>query len=846
MSTFITRRACFSLLLVCLWTQLSFTQSHFFEVISPESSHVLYKVKPTIPKYVLIRIDADALREYLSDAPLEFQQDAPGLSLAVPLPNGETEVFSIQESPILAPHIAAEHPEIRTYAGQGTRHRERAMRLSLTSLGFGGMILNVNGDAVCFEPYERGSDVYVVYFAGQVQAPGRKPQYHCGLDTTGMEHPGTHLNESALDYRNNTGATLRSYDLAIAADGYFTQHPDYGDNDVNTAFDWIVDFVNNMTLVYRVEMCVTFTLVSGTNVIFSDPLTDPYTDDDQGANLTENHNTLNAFVGVGSYDVGHLFGFVGGSGGGVASLGSVCSSSRRGKGVSGMCDLDYYPQVFNDQLVYHELGHQFNMNHSYNSSIPVCTTRNPGTSVEPGAGATIMSYGFTCGSDDYEYPGYGPILQFHTVNYQEAYTFFTAGSGANCVSTTSTGNSLPVLTLPANYTIPKSTPFMLTGTATDANNDGLTYCWEGTNVGTSTPDASTLDDTSEPPFFRSYTPEPEGTRYYPRLPVILDQSYQGKGDKMPSVGIATTHRLTVRDNRSSGGATVYGNVTVTVSGTIGPFFVFNFPSNSTFTPNSSVGVTWSVGNTTSAPVSCSSVDILFSYDGGYTFPITLMNNAANDGSQTVTMPNLQTTTARIMVRGSNQIFFDITNEFKVQGALPVEWLEFTASLQNKHDALLQWKTATETDNVGFDVEISDRPDGAFTKAGFVAAEADRAYQFVVRNLENGLYYFRLKQIDQNGATSYSPIRSLQIGKQQSTLSVFPNPAKNELNVQLPAGAQTEVKLEIINQMGQVLRSLTVADGQELLPIEMADLPAGVYVLYYRAGEQTQEVRFTKK
>lgn len=844
MKTFVNRRGYLSLLFVCLIGHVSFSQNQFFEVIKPETARELYKVKPSIPKYVLMRIDDLALRQYLADAPLEFQHEGAGLPLEIPLPNGETEVFSFEESPILAPNVAAEHPDIKTYSGQGTRHKERVMRLSLTELRFGGMILNVNGDAVCFEPLERGSDIYVVYFAASVQGAGRKPQYHCGVESTDPEFNGLHVNESPLDYRNNTGATLRSYDLAIAADGYFTQHANYGNGNVNTAFAWITNFVNNMVNVYRVEMCVSFVLVSGTNVIYSNPASDPYTDNDQTINMTENHNNLNAALGVGTYDVGHLFGYVGGSGGGIASLSSVCSSSRRGKGVSGMCNLTQYPQVFNDQLVYHEVGHQFGMNHSYNSEIPVCTTRNPATSVEPGSGATIMSYGFTCESDDYE-SNYGPILQFHTANYQEAYTYITGGAGANCPTTTSTGNTLPVLSLPSNYTIPNFTPFMLTGSATDANNDGLTYCWEGTNVGTSTPDAFTLDNTSEPPFFRSYAPESEGTRYYPRLEKILDQTYQGKGDKMPSIGIVTTHRLTVRDNRSSGGATVYGDVTVTVSGTVGPFFVFNFPNNSTYAPNSSVQVTWSVGNTTSAPVSCSTVDILFSSDGGYTFPITLMSNAQNDGSQTITMPNLQTTTARIMVRGHSNIFFDITNEFKVQGALPVDWLVFEASVNNGHNARLYWQTASEADNKGFEVEMSVDAGAHFRSLGFVADETDRTYDFTVTDLAEGDYYFRLRQVDWNGTISYSPIRAVRIGGQQATFSIFPNPAQNELTVQMPADGRANAKLDIINQIGQVLRSLSVADGQELLPIDIADLPSGVYVLYYRAGEQTQEVRFTK-
>ncbi|MBL7781861.1 MAG: T9SS type A sorting domain-containing protein [Saprospiraceae bacterium] len=821
----------------------SFSQSTFFEILGNESTRSQYSVKSSIQKYTLFRIDEDGLRQYLANAPMQFQSQGEGIPLDIPFPDGRLEKFLIQETPLLAPNVAAEHPEIKTYTGKGVRYKEQTIRFTLTSVGFGGIILQVKGNTVYFESYQRGSGMYIAYFTSDAYAPGRAPAYQCGVTGDHDHAKSLHWGEPPVEERNNTGATLRTYELAIAATGEFTQHPLYGNGSVSNAYALIVNYANNMAGVYTIEMCVSFVLVSGTEIVYSNAATDPYTNNNQVAMLDENVAVLEAQNY--NYDIGHVFGYAGGSGGGIASVLAVCDDAIKGSGVSGMGS-GSYPQVFNDQLVYHEVGHQFGMSHSYNSSIPVCTTRNPDTSVEPGSGATIMSYGFTCEADDYENT-YGPILQFHSVNYAEAYAYFTNTSpayGGSCPTNTSTGNHLPVLIMPSAKTIPRRTPFMLTGSATDVDGDFLTYCWEGTNIGTMTPDNGTLADNTQPPFFRTYDAVESGTRFYPRLEKILDFSYQGTGDKLPSVGVTTTHRLTVRDNNASGGATVYGNVTITVDGNSGPFIVYTI--GNTYAPNASVPIQWDVANTTASPVSCSLVDILLSTDGGYTYPTTLLANTPNDGSQNVTLPNINTTTARIMVRGDNNYFFDVTNAFQIQGALPVEWLEFTASLQNKRDALLQWKTATETNNAGFEVEMSSESADAFKKAGFVGASPEHFYQFTIPALEDGEYYFRLKQIDQNGAISYSPIRSLQIGKQQTTLSVFPNPAQNELNVLLPAGAQTEVKLEIINQVGQVLRTLVIGDGRELLPIDIADLPAGVYVLYCHAGEQTQEVRFTKK
>ena len=99
------------------------------------------------------------------------------------------------------------------------------------------------------------------------------------------------------------------------------------------------------------------------------------------------------------------------------------------------------------------------------------------TSVEPGSGTTIMSYGYTCGrchrqrrlrGPRHPPPGAaGPLLNFHTVSLAEANTYLATTS---CGTSTSTGTTAPVITtVTTARTIPKSTPFALTGTATGGN-----------------------------------------------------------------------------------------------------------------------------------------------------------------------------------------------------------------------------------------------------------------------------------------------------------------------------------------------------------------------------------------
>lgn len=822
----------------------------FFERTATHHDRSAIAVKPALKEYQVIRWNEPALRTYLHGAPLESESTT-GLPLSVPLPDGQTETFMVVESPLLSPQQAALHPDIKTYTGQSRVHPERVIRFSLTRLGFAGLALNINKDAVYFEPYSGDPTLCVSYFVRHATRPEKAPIRQCGHADQGLHIPGDTRPKAdswAAD-RNNTGGTLRTYRLAMAGNGEFTAL--YA-GDIDDAYAAIVNYANNMALVYRIELCISFQLISGTEIVFDDPDNDPFSNDDQVTMLDENQDLLDIEYSSSGYDVGHVLGYTGGSGGGIAATGSVCYDDLKGSGVSGIGNINSYPQVFFDQLIYHEVGHQFGMSHSYNSSIPVCTTREPDTSVEPGSGATIMSYGFTCSDngndDDYE-SYYQPILQFHTVNYEQAYLYVTnpiPGYGG-CSVNTSTGNSQPVLTVPSTKNIPKSTPFMLTGSATDATpGDGLTYCWEGTNIGLVTPDESTLSDLTQPPFFRSYSPETEGTRIYPLLESILDFSYYRKGNKLPSVGIATTHRLVVRDNVMTGGSTAYANVTVNVDDNSGPFYVLNL-SGDPFEPNSVQTVEWDVANTTNAPVSCAQVDILMSTDGGNTFPYTLATNVPNNGSYNVTLPNLLTNTARIMVRASNNIFFDISNNFEIDGILPVTLYRFDATLRSPNEALLHWEISLEEHTKGYEVEVAQNDATTFKYAGWMPARHAEEYEYSLKSLSEGTWYFRLKIIDDNGTFSYSPIRSLQIGGASVPVLAYPNPATSILHLQTDKGIEAIHQVQIMNALGQIVTDVPRdAQGQWPTTIQVGHLPAGAYRLTLKGDAFQKNIPWVKQ
>ena len=662
-------------LLLFMGISVARAQQNYFESASSAQARTAAPAVQDIQKFAAYRLNETGLRSYLAKAPLEFQANSASLRLDIPLPDGTVESFAMRESPILAPAVAARHPEIKTYTGTGLTHRSYTIRLSFTANGFDAIILGVANDAVYYTKASSGpaDQLYITYFARDAKRSGETKPFSatgkCGSLSPAVQTDPTDKRGrlGVTSDNNNTGTSLRTFRLAMAATGEFTQQK--GGGNVTTAFNALVAYVNRMNAVYRVELSVAFTLVSDVNLVFPDAATDPYTNADQIKMLSENQTKLDLAIGTANYDVGHVLGTAGGSGGGVAATPSVCAAGSKAQGASGVGD-GSFAAVFDDQLISHEIGHQFGMSHTFNSSLPVCTTREPTTSVEPGAGTTIMSYGYTCddktGNDNYETPAYQPFLNFHTVSYQQAVTYINT---INCFTSTPLTNAVPVISgLPASVTIPKSTPFTLSASATDGDaGDVLSYAWEGTNIGTVVPDGTTLPNTAQPPFFRSYPPATTGTRYYPRLSAILNGTNYAKGDKLPSVGIATTHRLTVRDN--AGGLT-YGTVTVTVDGNSGPFLETTNLAGS-YPGNSSQTITWDVANTTAPPVNCANVAILLSTDGGQTFPTTLLANTPNDGTEPVTLPTVLTSTARIKIMSVDNIFFDISNvNFSITAPAP--------------------------------------------------------------------------------------------------------------------------------------------------------------------------------
>lgn len=607
--------------------------------------------------YKVFRLNFNNLKTQLLSAPSDqnVSINQSNCVITIPSPAGVMELYKVVESSIMEAPLAASFPNIRTFSIKGITDPYASGKIDFNEFGFHGMIRSANGDYF-IDPYclQNTSD-YISYYVTDFTKPQqhRMPEYGVLTEKIKQQNQGAEFRPSAITAACS-GTQLRTYRLAVACTGeYAVAATGSATPTMAQTLSKIVTTINRVDGVYETEVSAKLVLVATeTNVIFTNASTDPFTGNNNANTLiNESQTVITNTIGTANFDIGHTFST---GGGGLAGLGVVCSSSQKASGITGSSspvgdpyDIDY---------VAHEMGHQFGGNHTFNCTESNCGggNRNAGTAVEPGSGITIMAYAGICGTNDL---APNSIAYFHAISYDEIVNFTTLGGGNGCAVTSTTTNQPPSVTAGGAYVIPASTPFTLTGSATDPNNDALTYSWEQTNVGT----AGNWNSGNKP-FFRSYVPSTSPTRLFPILSSVLNNLYTTvKGEYLPSTSQTLNFRLTARDNKMGGGGVCFATSTVNVNAGAGPFQI-TYPNTTGIVWGMGMqqNVTWDVNNTNMAPINTASVNILISYNSGNTFT-TLVANTANDGIEVITVPTLtaDVTTCRIKIEAVGNIYYDI-------------------------------------------------------------------------------------------------------------------------------------------------------------------------------------------
>ncbi|MCW2815032.1 MAG: hypothetical protein JWN84_2487 [Nocardioides sp.] len=396
------------------------------------------KVRVAPERFAAVRVDLGRVRADLADAPAEGTGS--GVTVAVPTPAGGTQRFSVTRTEVLAPELAAAHPEIATYAGRAVGDPATTIALDVTPMGFHAAVRGPQGQGTWYvDPAydEPGTTTHLAFYGSATTRPEEAfvereaPEIRRAL-TRRQAQPQARAGGKVVQKR---------YRLALTSDPSYADY--FGSDNVLAEKATLISRVNQ---IYSQDLAITMQLINETDELNFDtaakatepggpcgdepcfrtsiyPEGDP--EDDygdlefcSGETLARNRLVLGQVVGADNYDVGHIA--LGVNGGGVAYLG-VVGADYKGGGCTGLPEPK--GDFFAIDYVAHELGHQFSGNHTFNGVQFACEggNRNGGTSVEPGSGSSVMAYAGICLQDDLQ-PHTDPYFSFKTLDEVNAYT----------------------------------------------------------------------------------------------------------------------------------------------------------------------------------------------------------------------------------------------------------------------------------------------------------------------------------------------------------------------------------------------------------------------------------------
>ena len=659
---------------VLFFTILSITYSAgtWAQTVSPDGlwqvlEDVEFPPRHELPtSFVALSLDELLLDEILAGAPPEsFGPIPPDTLIWLPLASGGFSESAVAQSLMMERELASEFPEIGTYVFYGdgiAGHFARGPSGTHLSAQTAGGLWRV-------EPVETVSGrVYISYF-DQDRTDGlnvviHDPDMGDHDDPPPVPRIAANSPDQLLGIATNgleAGEELRIYRLAASTTGEFYQARDTGNGLIDVVFSLIIDIIG-ANAVFEPEVSVRLVLaLASLGVIYDDPDTDPFDNSDMPCNLREaNRDNMKAELNDGDYDMGFLFGARGGGGANGCAWFVVCLTlndtlhKARGAGLMGNNGANSA-----SGLLAHELGHQLGARHTFTGQDNKCTlgefqVGDSESGYEPGSGTTRMSYNGNCDTDNVDVDtGNGAIgsgSYFHSRSFDEIVDNVFSGDGSNCGTLVQSGNLPPTVGAGPDYTIPRKTPFMLTGMAVD--DEPLTYNWEQFDRAEVQRPINT--DPGDGPIIRSIPPTTDQTRIVPNLQDLLDGVVRA-GEILPQVDRELNFRFIARDNLMGGGGEAYDSMVITVQGA--PFFITS-PNGGSIEAACEVPLTRQVGGGSVA----AQVRAWFSGDGGQNFTTPLTDAIDNDGTDSFIVPCEPGSAGRIKLASVGNIFFDINDQ----------------------------------------------------------------------------------------------------------------------------------------------------------------------------------------
>ncbi|MBD3904590.1 M12 family metallo-peptidase [Chryseobacterium sp. Ch-15] len=613
------------------------------------------------------KLDLSLLQSQLKNAQ-ETGVNAKPVEILLPTSNGKIERFAVYSFPVVVKELADQY-QLGSYVGVGIDDPSKSLRFSLAPNDFQSMIMK-SGTYEFIDAQNTDKTVYAVHLKtikgkeGFVCSSEESPQAKQQMEQ--LYQQGKSFYNQPTDFSKLSDKKYRTMRLVMSVTGEYSQ---FFGGTVAGALAQINATLTRVNFVFEKDFALHLNLQNYPQLIYLDPTTDPYATVTNAYQPPSSWNqalqtAITNAAGNANYDIGHLFGASGG-GGNAGCIGCICVNPTAtvplGKGAAITSPLtgSVNPNplappsgdTFDIDFVAHEMGHQLSATHSFSHEI-----QGGGAQMEPGSGSTIMGYAGITG---------GPITDiqqnsdayFHAVNIKQVQANLISKT---CDVETTVTNNAPVIAALPTFNIPKGTAFVLTASATDPENDPLTYTWEEMDLASVAIDKNNLGNTSTGASFRSLTPTTNPTRYFPKFTSVLNGVLDNSNNQWESVSkVARTTKfsVTVRDNNPNPlqQQTQFAEQTIIV-GDNGPFKVTTTVAEANGSPTS---ISWAVANTTAAPYNVANVKIDYTTDNGTTWTV-LSASTPNDGSESFTFPtSLNGSTVKVRISSIGNVFYAI-------------------------------------------------------------------------------------------------------------------------------------------------------------------------------------------